>query len=59
MGGRPPALTIDLLDNGEADTLQQWVQEVAEAVLCTTRRFADVRVYAAPHESLIRYAIHK
>ncbi len=25
-------LTIDLLDNGEADTLQEWVKEVAEAV---------------------------
>jgi hypothetical protein len=25
-------LTIDILDNGEADTLQEWVQEVAEAV---------------------------
>lgn len=25
-------LTIDILENGEADTLQQWVHEVAEAV---------------------------
>jgi hypothetical protein len=25
-------LTIDILDNGEADTLQAWVQEVAQAV---------------------------
>ena len=25
-------LTIDILDNGEADTLQTWVQQVAEAV---------------------------
>jgi transposase-like protein len=25
-------LTIDILDNGEADTLKEWVQEVAEAV---------------------------
>jgi transposase-like protein len=25
-------LTIDILDNGEADTLQEWVQEVAQAV---------------------------
>ena len=25
-------LTIDILDNGEADTLQKWVQEVGEAV---------------------------